>query len=241
MRLICDVSGGCDSRSFRILDRTSSSWLVFFSDCLFFFKVVHTWHTWGRCTPALTGSQLQQQQHKLWLKLLLFSFVKGNKPREKKAKLHLSLWYAAGFHSEHLTWLQQWVQALVLPWLSCLLHGNEDASTWRGIWSQSKWKSSVCRKLMVTSAGQTDCWRTVDTRTDGWTDGRTDSLCDYMDLPSVWQQSLRTLQARPATEVVISLRRLPQSATNILSSCKNSWGSGARLLCHFILTFIPCW
>lgn len=79
-----------------------------------------------------------------------------------------------------------WIQALVLPWLSCLLHGNVDASTWRGIWSQSKWKSSVCRKLMVTSGGQTDCWRTVDTRTDG----RTDSLCDYTDLPSVWQRSL---------------------------------------------------
>lgn len=63
-----------------------------------------------------------------------------------------------------------WIQALVLPWLSCLLHGNEDASTWRGIWSQSKWKSSVCRKLMVTSAGQTDCWWTVEARTDGWTD-----------------------------------------------------------------------
>lgn len=124
-----------------VLDWTFSFWFVFFF-WLFFFKVVYTWHTWGRCTPALTGSQLQQQ-HKLWHKLLLFSFVKWNEPKESKAKLHLFLWYAAGFDSENQIWVQQWPISFHI---CCISLNVSTFPSWRSC--------LLCRMMMMIAYGE---------------------------------------------------------------------------------------
>lgn len=81
--------------------------------------------------------------------------------------------------------------------------------------------------------------RITDGRTDGWMDRQPPWLHGSpLRVTAIITEHSRP---RPATKVVISLRRLPQSATNILATSKNSWGSKATLPCHFILTFIPCW
>lgn len=153
---------------------------------------------------------------------------------------------AAGFTGNFLSVFaaHMWIEAFFSPGflVYCIeMHANGEE------YGQNFTENSVFvenrLKQMMTSGGQTDCWRTVETRADGRTVGWMDRRPPWLHGSPLRATAIITepSRTRSATKVVISLRRLSQSATNILATSKKSWGSKAILLCHFILAFTPCW